>query len=67
MDAGALWRVSCQLLFPKKKFSSSALICSALPSPKSFPFYRRYLEAKKASASQGSESLRVAVRYAYAV
>lgn len=64
MDAGALWGVSCQLLVPK--IFSSAPIHSALPTPKSFPLYRLYLEAKKASASQGSESLRVAVRYAYA-
>lgn len=46
----------------------SLLLSSIQPrSPlKAFHFYRQYLEAKKASASQGSESLSVAVRYAYA-
>lgn len=57
---GLSGEVSSQLLVPKT--FSSPLIYLALPTHKSFPFYRRYLEAKKGSASQGSESLRVAVR-----
>lgn len=54
MDARTLWGVSCQLLVPKT--FSSAPIHSALPTPKSFPSYRLYLEAKKASASQGQRA-----------
>lgn len=70
MVSGGLWtqelsgKVSSQLLVPKTVFSSP--IHLALPTHKSFPFYRKYLEAKKALTSQGSEILRVAVRYAYA-
>lgn len=64
MDGEALWGVSYQSPLP----GTFSLLSSIQPRPllKTFHSIGGYLEAKKLSTSQGSDGLRVAMRYANA-
>ena len=64
MNGEALWGVSCQSPLP----GTFSLLSSIQPRPllKTFHSIGGYLEAKKLSKSQGSDGLRVAMRYTYA-